>query len=37
MKLLILSDSHGEQEFMQLAVRRERPTVLRRNSAACRS
>ena len=25
MKLLILSDSHGEQEFMQLAVRRERP------------
>ena len=49
MKLLILSDSHGEQEFMQLAVRRERPdavihlgdhcadAVLRRNSAACRS
>ena len=28
MKLLILSDSHGEQEFMQLAVRRERPDAV---------
>ena len=28
MKLLILSDSHGEQEPMRLAVRRERPDVL---------